>query len=130
MYQTSVFKTNHQNFLDNGKQLTKQDWDKIKYNCIESTLHAVLPVQLIPIWYKCATNLDKFCVNISWVEMKGCMIESIFEQRIYYIQLWYKDRLAEVLQNLLQIKSCIRRYTGGLIINKQSKFFASKSNQT
>ena len=59
--------------------------------------------------------------------MKGCMIESIFEQRIYYIQLWYKDRLPEVLQNLLQMKSCIRRYSGGLIVNKQSKFFASKS---
>ena len=69
-------------------------------------------------------------MNISWVEMKGCMIESIFEQRIYYIQLWYRDRLNEVLENLAQIKSCIRRYSGGLIINKRSQLFANKSNGT
>lgn len=79
------------------------------------------------MWYKCSSELDKFCININWIEMKGCLIESLFEQKIYHITIWFKDRFPEILKNLLQIKSCIRRYTGSFIISKKALFLANKS---
>lgn len=68
-------------------------------------------------------------MNLDWVNMKGCLVESFFEQKIYYIQLWYKERLVDVFENLTKIKSCIHRQAGGLIINKKNQSFLSiKSN--
>lgn len=67
---------------DNGKQLTKNDWSKIKTNCINAGLHAVLPV--IIDFFQFLSFLELFfrIYTDKWNELK--MMLHIFLRKVAF----------------------------------------------